>query len=194
MKQFVFYAQSRFFLKINHRGRIMTVKFSDLFRNYSSYMTTDESLAEKIRATRWYKEGRIKEEEPREMAEENKKTIEHHSVASTTLNELEERRKRAVASFKANPKLGKKAKEKEKVVIPEPEPEKKDEDVSEDNPVGDQEEVSGDSFTSDDVETMLEAVEFFVSNYGVDKKTIRSESDIKDLCKKFNVQFKNYQL
>ena len=193
MKQFVFYAQSRFFLKINHRGRIMTVKFSDLFRNYSSYMTTDESLAEKIRATRWYKEGRIKEEEePREMAEESKKTLVHHSVASTTLNELEERRRRAVASFKANPKRGKKAKEKEKVVIPEPE--KKDEDVSDDDPVGDQEEVSGDSFTSDDVETMLEAVEFFVSNYGVDKKTIRSESDIKDLCKKFNVQFKNYQL
>lgn len=192
MKQLVFYAQSRFFLKINHRGRIMTVKFSDLFRNYSSYMTTDESLAEKIRATRWYKEGRIKEEEPREMAEENKKTIVHHSVASTTLNELEERRRRAVASFKVNLKRGKKA--KEKVVIPEPEPEQKDEDVSEDNTVGDQEEVSGDSFTSDDVETMLEAVEFFVSNYGVDKKTIRSESDIKDLCKKFNVQFKNYQL
>ena len=188
MKQFVFYAQSRFFLKINHKGRIMTVKFSDLFRNYSSYMTTDESLAEKIRATRWYKEGRIKEEEPREMAEENKKAIVRQSVASTTLNELEERRRRAVASFKANPKRGRKA--KEKVVVPEPE--QNDEDVLEDD--DDQEEIAGDSFTSDDVETMLEAVEFFVSNYGVDKKTIRSESDIKDLCKKFNVQFKNYQL
>lgn len=168
----------------------MTVKFSDLFRNYSSYMTTDESLAEKIRATRWYKEGRIKEEKPRETVEEDKKTIVHHSVASTTLNELEKRRRRAVASFNANPKRGRKA--KAKVVVPEPE--QKNEDVSEDNPVGDQEEVSDDSFTSDDVETMLEAVEFFVSNYGVDKKTIRSESDIKDLCKKFNVQFKNYQL
>lgn len=190
MKQFTFYAQSRFFLQIPHKGRNITVKFSDLFRNYSSFTTTDSDLAEKIRKHRWYREGRIKEEEPKEVTEFKKKPVEvSQSVAATTLNELNERRQRAVKSLSLGGKRGRKPKEKEKVEIPEENEIKEEEKEIEDTGTGRENE-----FSADDVESLLEAVEFFAVNYGVDKKKIKNDADVKALCEQYNVTFNNYQL
>lgn len=189
MKRFTFYAQSKFILQIPNKGRNMTVKFSDVFRNYSSFTTTDSDLAEKIRKHRWFREGRIKEKEPKEITEFKKKPVEvSQSVAATTLNELNERRQRAVKSLSLGGRRGRKPKEKEKVEIPE---EKKTEEEKE---VEDTNAVTGNEIQADDVESLLEAVEFFAVNYGIDKKKIKNDGDIKALCEQYNVTFNNYQL
>lgn len=61
MKQYKFKANSSLSFALTHRGRQMYVNFSAAYRGVAMYITTDEALAEKIRAHRWFRQGRIKE-------------------------------------------------------------------------------------------------------------------------------------
>lgn len=60
-KLYKFVASSSLSFAVIHCGRMMYVNFSAFFRGKSTYHTTDRELAEKIRAHKWYREGRITE-------------------------------------------------------------------------------------------------------------------------------------
>lgn len=60
-KLYKFVANSSLSFAVIHCGRMMYINFSAFFRGKSTYHTTDRELAEKIRAHKWYREGRITE-------------------------------------------------------------------------------------------------------------------------------------
>ena len=62
MKQYKFTSRSALSFATTHNGRQMYVTFSPAYRGLSFFITTDEALAAKIRAHRWYRDGRIQEQ------------------------------------------------------------------------------------------------------------------------------------
>lgn len=62
----------------------MYVNFSAFFRGKSTYHTTDRELAEKIRAHKWYREGRITE-----TIEEDEDVIHDENDVNSVLQETE---------------------------------------------------------------------------------------------------------
>ena len=67
-----------------HCGRMMYINFSAFFRGKSTYHTTDRELAEKIRAHKWYREGRITE-----IIEEDEDVIHDENEENSVLQEKE---------------------------------------------------------------------------------------------------------
>lgn len=63
---------------------MMYVNFSAFFRGKSTYHTTDRELAEKIRAHKWYREGRITE-----TIEEDEDVIHDENDVNSVLQETE---------------------------------------------------------------------------------------------------------
>lgn len=156
----------------------MYVNFGTSFRGKSSYFTSDERLAEKIRAHRWFREGRI-----REMPEEEIKEREpdvpsvHPAPPNHTYSILG---KRIVSVSQDN------------------EPNTPEVNAGEENPPcpeeGQCEGSPKQEHDTEGVSSFLEAKEFFEVNYGVSRTQCKSKDDLYALCKEHNVTFPNYPL
>jgi len=83
-KLYKFVASSSLSFAVIHCGRMMYVNFSAFFRGKSTYHTTDRELAEKIRAHKWYREGRITE-----TIEEDEDVIHDENDVNSVLQETE---------------------------------------------------------------------------------------------------------
>lgn len=81
-KLYKFVANSSLSFAVIHCGRMMYINFSAFFRGKSTYHTTDRELAEKIRAHKWYREGRITE-----IIEEDEDVIHDENEENSVLQE-----------------------------------------------------------------------------------------------------------
>ena len=171
MKQYKFTSRSALSFAVTHAGRQMYVNFSPAYRGLAYFITTDESLALKIRSHRWYREGRINEQVvdilppaeekkfiPTAPPEPKKYSILGKSMASTM------------------PAAGKEAQ------YPASFPEE------DQNP----KEQPSASIVADEVSSFMEAKEFFITNFGVQRSEMTSKDAIAALCKQYNVTFPNY--
>lgn len=158
-----------------HEGRQMYVNFSPAYRGLSYYITTDPGLAEKIRKHRWYREGRVSEEvvdiQPAKEVKLSQPTIPPEPKKYSILG------KSMSGSMPAKPQ------QKEEPVVKENFTTEKSE-----------EQQNTKSFVADEVSSFMEAKEFFITNYGLQRSDVATKDAIQQLCKEYNVVFPNYQL
>lgn len=176
MKQYKFTSRSALSFAVTQNGRQTYVTFSPTYRGLSFFITTDESLAEKIRKHRWYREGRIKEQiveikpakeekpfQPTMPPEPKKYSILGKSMATRTPVKPQQQ-------------------QEESPVISET-PTVKQEP---------QEALSG--MVAEEVTSFMEAKEFFITNYGVARSEVANKEAVAQLCREYSIHFPNYQL
>lgn len=176
-KQFKFKSHSALSFSVNVHGRQTYVNFSPSYRGLSFFITTDEALAAKVRAHRWFREGRITEtveeilppKEPRPyvqppVPERKKYTILGKLMASSP------QQKQQPAQSAA--------------------PEAPESPV---HPVNLPDE-SAPAIVAEEVSSFMEAKEFFIANYGLQRAEVSTKDAVAALCRQFNVSFPNYPL
>lgn len=175
MKQYKFTAKSAFSFAVTHNGRQMYVTFSPAYRGLSFFITTDESLAQKIRLHRWFRDGRISEQvvEIRPAKEEKPYT----PVAPPEPKRYSILGKSMATVQPAKPQQAEEAVVKENFTTEQP--------AQPEQPA---------AFVTDDVTSFMEAKEFFINNYGVARSEVTNKEAIAQLCKQYNVTFPNYPL
>ena len=57
-----------------------------------------------------------------------------------------------------------------------------------------EEQQNPNSFVADEVSSFMEAKEFFITNYGVQRSDVASKDAVAALCKEYNVVFPNYPI
>lgn len=175
-KQYKFQSRSALSFAVNAHGRQTYVNFSPAYRGLSYFITSDEVLAGKIRSHRWFREGRIKE------------TVEDVLPASEQRPYIQA----PMPVKKAYSILGK------PMAAPKPKQASKapaEIDIPEIPSVSDRQESSQSSpFVAEDVASFMEAKEFFITKYGVQRSEVSTKDAVSVLCKRFNVTFPNYPL
>ena len=157
----------------------MYVNFSAFFRGKSTYHTTDRELAEKIRAHKWYREGRITE-----TIEEDEDVIHDENDLNSVLQETEVKQRYSILGKRMCtyiPPASSKQEEKESESA-EPTKEKgiqEDRDIQED---------------IENVTSFLEAKDFFEVRFKVPRSQCGNKEALSSLCKEHGIQFPNYPL
>lgn len=173
MKQFKFMSRSALSFAVNAHGRQTYINFSPAYRGLSYFITTDEVLASKVRAHRWFREGRITEsaeeilpaKEPRPYVQPPMPEKKKYSILGKTM---------------AKP-------QQKQPSVPESAPE------SPENP----ELLANDTapaIVAEDVTTFMEAKEFFITNYGLHRSEVSTKEALAECCKLYKVVFPNYPL
>lgn len=168
MKQYKFKSRSALSFAVAHNGRQMYVNFSPAYRGLSFYITTDPSLAEKIRKHRWFREGRIHEE-----VVEIQPAMEAKPYQPAM---PQEPKKYSI--------LGKSM----STAIPKPH------DVVAESAQQATSTVAAVTISPDEVSSFMEAKEFFIANYGLQRSDVANKEAVAALCKEFGVVFPNYPL
>ena len=158
-----------------HGGRQMYVNFSPTYRGLSYYITTDPGLAEKIRKHRWYREGRVSEEvveiQPAKESKHFEPTMppepKKYSILGKTMSSA--------------------------MLV---KPQQKEEGVVKENLTTEpsEEQQNPQSFVADEVSSFMEAKEFFITNFGLQRSEVASKDAVAALCKEYNVAFPNYPI
>lgn len=170
MKQYKFTAKSALSFAVTHNGRQMYVTFSPAYRGLSFFITTDENLAKKIRLHRWFRDGRINEQivdiQPAKEEKAYQPVMPPQPKKYSILGKPMATTKPAAAQHQP------------------------EQQIPERNPA--QEETP--SFVADEVTSFMEAKEFFITKYGVQRSEVTSKDAIAQLCKDHNVTFPNYPM
>lgn len=160
---------------VNAHGRQTYINFSPAYRGLSYFITTDEVLASKVRAHRWFREGRITEsaeeilpaKEPRPYVQPPMPEKKKYSILGKTM---------------ATPKAAQPQQEEQPV-------------VKENLTTGQSEnQDKPQSFVAEDVTTFMEAKEFFITNYGLQRSEVSTKEALAECCKLYKVVFPNYPL
>lgn len=169
MKQYKFTSRSALSFATTHNGRQMYVTFSPAYRGLAFFITTDESLAAKIRTHRWYREGRIQEQvvDILPAAEEKK---------FTPTAPPESKRYSILGKPMATTHPAKQEEVQRPVEAAEPEASHE----------------ASTAIVAEDVTSFMEAKEFFITNYGVQRSDVANKEAVSQLCKLYNVTFPNY--
>lgn len=173
MKQYKFTSRSALSFATTHNGRQMYVSFSPAYRGLAYFITTDEALAAKIRAHRWFRDGRIQEQvvDILPAAEEKKFTPtappepKRYSILGKPMATVQPAKQEQEA-------------EAQKADFPE----------EDQNP----KESASTAIVAEDVTSFMEAKEFFITNYGVQRSDVANKEAVSQLCKQYNVTFPNY--
>lgn len=180
-KLYKFVANSSLSFAVIHCGRMMYINFSAFFRGKSTYHTTDRELAEKIRAHKWYREGRITE-----IIEEDEDVIHDKNEENSVLQEKEVKQRYSI--------LGKRmctyippasSNQEEKESRSTEQTEEKEEVIQEDRDI--QEDI-------ENVTSFLEAKDFFEVRFKVPRSQCGNKETLSSLCKEHGIQFPNYPL
>lgn len=174
MKQYKFTSRSALSFAVTQNGRQTYVSFSPAYRGLSFFITTDESLAEKIRKHRWYREGRINEQ-----IVEIKPAQEEKPFQPTMPPEP---KKYSILGKTMATNIQSKPQQKQEVVqneLPQAE-----QTISETAP----------AHVAEEVTSFMEAKEFFITNYGVSRSEVANKESIAQLCREYSIHFPNYQL
>lgn len=152
----------------------MYVNFSTAYRGLSFYITTDASLAEKIRRHRWFREGRITEQAVEMDEPKEEKPFEPTMPPAPKKYSI-------LGKTMAAPPAPKQA-----VKTPEEKPVMSDKESDKED--------SLQAFNAEEVTSFMEAKEFFITNYGLHRSDVSSKDAIAQLCKDLGVVFPNYQI
>lgn len=180
-KLYKFVANSSLSFAVIHCGRMMYINFSAFFRGKSTYHTTDRELAEKIRAHKWYREGRITE-----IIEEDEDVIHDENEENSVLQEKEEKQRYSI--------LGKRM----CTYIPPASSNQEEKESRSTEQTGEKEEViQEDRDIQEDIENVtsfLEAKDFFEVRFKVPRSQCGNKETLSSLCKEHGIQFPNYPL
>ena len=159
----------------------MYINFSAFFRGKSTYHTTDRELAEKIRAHKWYREGRITE-----IIEEDEDVIHDENEENSVLQEKEVKQRYSI--------LGKRM----CTYIPPASSNQEEKESRSTEQTGEKEEViQEDRNIQEDIENVtsfLEAKDFFEVRFKVPRSQCGNKETLSSLCKEHGIQFPNYPL
>jgi hypothetical protein len=160
---------------------MMYINFSAFFRGKSTYHTTDRELAEKIRAHKWYREGRITE-----IIEEDEDVIHDENEENSVLQEKEVKQRYSI--------LGKRM----CTYIPPASSNQEEKESRNTEQTGEKEEViQEDRDIQEDIENVtsfLEAKDFFEVRFKVPRSQCGNKETLSSLCKEHGIQFPNYPL
>lgn len=180
-KLYKFVANSSLSFAVIHCGRMMYINFSAFFRGKSTYHTTDRELAEKIRAHKWYREGRITE-----IIEEDEDVIHDENEENSVLQEKEVKQRYSI--------LGKRM----CTYIPPASSNQEEKESRNTEQTGEKEEViQEDRDIQEDIENVtsfLEAKDFFEVRFKVPRSQCGNKETLSSLCKEHGIQFPNYPL
>lgn len=180
-KLYKFVANSSLSFAVIHCGRMMYINFSAFFRGKSTYHTTDRELAEKIRAHKWYREGRITE-----IIEEDEDVIHDKNEENSVLQEEEVKQRYSI--------LGKRM----CTYIPPASSNQEEKESRSTEQTGEKEEViQEDRDIQEDIENVtsfLEAKDFFEVRFKVPRSQCGNKETLSSLCKEHGIQFPNYPL
>ncbi|MCS2996874.1 hypothetical protein [Phocaeicola vulgatus] len=180
-KLYKFVANSSLSFAVIHCGRMMYINFSAFFRGKSTYHTTDRELAEKIRAHKWYREGRITE-----IIEEDEDVIHDENEENSVLQEKEVKQRYSI--------LGKRM----CTYIPPASSNQEEKESRSTEQTGEKEEViQEDRDIQEDIENVtsfLEAKDFFEVRFKVPRSQCGNKETLSSLCKEHGIQFPNYPL
>lgn len=180
-KLYKFVANSSLSFAVIHCGRMMYINFSAFFRGKSTYHTTDRELAEKIRAHKWYREGRITE-----IIEEDEDVIHDKNEENSVLQEKEVKQRYSI--------LG----ERMCTYIPPASSNQEEKESRSTEQTGEKEEViQEDRDIQEDIENVtsfLEAKDFFEVRFKVPRSQCGNKETLSSLCKEHGIQFPNYPL
>lgn len=180
-KLYKFVANSSLSFAVIHCGRMMYINFSAFFRGKSTYHTTDRELAEKIRAHKWYREGRITE-----IIEEDEDVIHDENEENSVLQEKEVKQRYSI--------LGKRM----CTYIPPASSNQEEKESRSTEQTGEKEEViQEDRNIQEDIENVtsfLEAKDFFEVRFKVPRSQCGNKETLSSLCKEHGIQFPNYPL
>lgn len=180
-KLYKFVANSSLSFAVIHCGRMMYINFSAFFRGKSTYHTTDRELAEKIRAHKWYREGRITE-----IIEEDEDVIHDENEENSVLQEKEVKQRYSI--------LGKRM----CTYIPPASSNQEEKESRSTEQTGEKEEViQEDRDIQEDIENVtsfLEAKDFFEVRFKVPRSQCGNKEALSSLCKEHGIQFPNYPL
>lgn len=180
-KLYKFVANSSLSFAVIHCGRMMYINFSAFFRGKSTYHTTDRELAEKIRAHKWYREGRITE-----IIEEDEDVIHDENEENSVLQGKEVKQRYSI--------LGKRM----CTYIPPASSNQEEKESRSTEQTGEKEEViQEDRDIQEDIENVtsfLEAKDFFEVRFKVPRSQCGNKETLSSLCKEHGIQFPNYPL
>lgn len=191
-----FNAKSSLSFPVVIRGRETHVTFSSQYRDSTSFFTKDPLLADKIRHHRWFRQGRITEvvavEEPEETAKQEvakESTAQHvYSILGrrlvsptrpSTVKETEEA---------ASAEIHKETAPATEETVPT-ETAEQVEAVKEETT---EEETTVEGVQLDEVESFMEAKEYLVTHFEVERASLRSKQDIINFCEAHDITFPNY--
>ena len=182
---------------------MMYINFSAFFRGKSTYHTTDRKLAEKIRAHKWYREGRITE-----IIEEDEDVIHDENEENSVLQEKEVKQRYSILGKRMCtyiPPASSNQEEKESRST-EQTGEKESRSTEQTGEkesrsteqTGEKEEViQEDRDIQEDIENVtsfLEAKDFFEVRFKVPRSQCGNKETLSSLCKEHGIQFPNYPL
>ena len=180
-KLYKFVANSSLSFAVIHCGRMMYINFSAFFRGKSTYHTTDRELAEKIRAHKWYREGRITE-----IIEEDEDVIHDENEENSVLQEKEVKQRYSI--------LGKRM----CTYIPPASSNQEEKESRSTEQTGEKEEViQEDRDIQEDIENVtsfLEAKDFFEVRFKVPRSQCGNKETLSSLCKEEGIPFPTYPL
>ena len=178
-KLYKFVANSSLSFAVIHCGRMMYINFSAFFRGKSTYHTTDRELAEKIRAHKWYREGRITE-----IIEEDEDVIHDENEENSVLQEKEVKQRYSILGKRMCTYIPPASSNQEEKESESAEP-TKEKGIQEDRDI--QEDI-------ENVTSFLEAKDFFEVRFKVPRSQCGNKEALSSLCKEHGIQFPNYPL
>lgn len=178
-KLYKFVASSSLSFAVIHCGRMMYVNFSAFFRGKSTYHTTDRELAEKIRAHKWYREGRITE-----TIEEDEDVIHDENDVNSVLQKTEVKQRYSILGKRMCTYIPPASSNQEEKESESAEP-TKEKGIQEDRNI--QEDI-------ENVTSFLEAKDFFEVRFKVPRSQCGNKKALSSLCKEHGIQFPNYPL
>lgn len=178
-KLYKFVANSSLSFAVIHCGRMMYVNFSAFFRGKSTYHTTDRELAEKIRAHKWYREGRITE-----TIEEDEDVIHDENDVNSVLQKTEVKQRYSILGKRMCTYIPPASSNQEEKESESAEP-TKEKGIQEDRDI--QEDI-------ENVTSFLEAKDFFEVRFKVPRSQCGNKEALSSLCKEHGIQFPNYPL
>lgn len=198
-KIYRFHASSSLSFRVVNRGREVTVTFSPCYRSCATFFTLDESLAAKIRAHKWFRTGRITE-----IPDTEEETITPSTSPTTAASQSPKRpaysilgRRMVVSNspaaepFEASQSD---ASSVESVAISDPDNQASVESPSVDQEVTETTIEAESSLSIQEVSSFLEAKDWVVAHFQVDRASLRSKADLTDFCVQHDIVFENYPL
>ena len=180
-RQFKFTSRSSLSFSVSVHGRQTYINFSPAYRGLSYFITTDEAVAAKVRLHRWFREGRIKESVEELLPAVKEKEYIQAPVPQKKKYSILGKTMAAPMNAKPHQDTVPVAHEANNLpsasAVESPSP---------------KEEVQ--SFVAEDVTSFMEAKEFFITNYGMQRSEVSTKEAVAALCKELNVVFPNYPL
>lgn len=185
MTQYRFISKSKMSFAVRHNGRDTYVNFSIPYSNVSRFITTDKTLAEKIRKHIWFREGRIKEETPVVLSPDIVPETPEEISDENTTNESWLKKELFNEQTTASDSTTTETADEQTTASDNTTTEPADEQTQQDEPQG---------IRPEDVTSLAEAKDYLKTYYAAPREAIASREKVAEFCTANNIVFPNFEL